>query len=127
MRVKDLYGLERHLGIQLMTPDMEVCLYLYMFGPVPSLALHSNVRVSSSSYYNVQRRLKDRGIIYALEDPDDMRVTLYDLAAHAREAIALHFGDREQNIRDIPQLETPYVRQPPSRDLRDFRISWKWK
>lgn len=127
MRVKDLYGLERELGIQLMTPDMEVCLYLYMFGPVPSLALHANVRVSSSSYYNVQRRLKNRGVICALEDPEDMRVTLYDLSEKARSAITLHFGEREQNIRDIPQLETPYLRAPPAKDVGDFRISWKWK
>lgn len=95
MNFKNLFAFEKSLGVAMVTPDMQACIYLFLNGPVPSLSLQMNLRISASGFYSVQRRLKDRGVIVGRQCEEDLRVTLYDLAEPVRELMREMFGDPE--------------------------------
>ncbi len=82
-----LFALERDFGLPLITVEMQAIAFLYRHGPVPSLTLQSNLRISPSGFYGVQRRLKEQGIIAGQPSEDDLRVTLYDLTPTVRQAL----------------------------------------
>lgn len=95
MNFKNLFEFEKSLGIAMITPDMQACIYLFLNGPVPSLSLQMNLRISASGFYSVQRRLKDRSVIIGRQSEHDLRVTLYDLAEPVRRHMEDMFGKPE--------------------------------
>lgn len=98
MNLRSIFEIEEALGLPLVTPDMQACVHLYLFGPVPSLTLQMNLRISASGFYAVQRRLKDRGIIEGHESAEDKRVTLYDLAPSVRQMFEERIGKPELHL-----------------------------
>lgn len=87
--IHQVFELERDIGVALVTPDMQACIYLYTNGPSPSHHLQAALRTSPAGFHNVKRRLKEQGIIIGRKCPADARVTLYDLSDHIRRIMDL--------------------------------------
>lgn len=105
MILQRLFTLERDFGVPLITVEMQAIVFLFRHGPVPSLTLQSNLRISPSGFYGVQRRLKEQGIIAGQPSEDDLRVTLYDLTPAVRQAMEAAFRSDggNQPINDLAQ------------------------
>lgn len=101
MNLGSLFHLENAIGIPLMTPDMEALVYLYLYGPIPSQSLQMSLRISPSGFYNVQRRLKKYGLIEGQQSDKDMRMTLYDLAAHVRKMLEDRLGPPAEHLAEM--------------------------
>lgn len=121
MNLRSIFDIEEALGVPLVTPDMQACVHLYLFGPVPSLTLQMNLRISASGFYAVQRRLKDRGIIEGHESAEDKRVTLYDLAPSVRAMFEERLGKPELHLASGNADDHPVTNRAGSR-----RITPKW-
>lgn len=82
--LEQIISLESAIGIQLVTPELQACAFLYSRGPSPSQHLQGAVRTSPAGFHNVKRRLIEHGIIVGKKSQSDGRVTLYDLTDHIR-------------------------------------------
>lgn len=122
MDLSSIFELEDALDIPLMTPDMKAVICLYLFGPVPSQSLQMSLQISPSGFYNVQRRLKQRGLIEGQQSAKDMRMTLYDLAAPVRKLLEDRLGLPAEHLARMPDGNAVH---PAAGRYRFGSLSWR--
>jgi DNA-binding MarR family transcriptional regulator len=76
--LRSILEFDQHLtganGIQLLTPEGRVLLWLALDGSMSVSGAQLIAGTSHSSYYTVLRRLKDAGLITAMPDEKDGRI-----------------------------------------------------
>ena len=122
MNLSIIFQLEDAMGIPLMTPDMQIIVYLYVYGAVPSQSLQMSLRISPSGFYNVLRRLKQRGLIEGQQSAQDMRMTFYDLAAPTRKLLEERLAPPAQHLEGL--LDDNGLRQAAVR-YRSGNLPWR--
>lgn len=98
MILDQLIALESAIGVDLVTPELQACAFLYKRGPAPSHHLQGALRTSPAGFHNVKRRMIERGIIVGRKSEVDARVTLYDLTEEVRslfdQMLSAQFSDQ---------------------------------
>lgn len=92
MILDQVISLESAIGIDLVTPELQACAFLYRRGPSPSHHLQGALRTSPAGFHNVKRRMIARGIIIGRKSKSDARVTLYDLTDEVRALLDQKLG-----------------------------------
>ena len=82
--IESLAEFEDSLGLDLLTPELQILGYLLQNGPTPSIKLQGRIRMSPAGFHITKRRLREKGILVTMPSKTDARVALYDLSPDTR-------------------------------------------